>query len=118
MTRKPECDASPTPQSPAFYRTTFTMPAPTPGATDELHLIYRLAMNGMSRGFVWLNGHNLGRYPEKSPARGLYLPECWLNAGPNTLIIFDEEGNSPGQVHFAVDEAASHRVVTLEPKRG
>ena len=64
---------------------------------DVAHIL-GVARQGMSRGFVWLNGHNLGRCPERVPVNGLYLPECWLKPDGNTLILFDEEGASPSEV--------------------
>ena len=96
--------------APAFYRATFdTTP---PGETGP-HPILRVATTGLSHGFVWLNGHNLGRYPEKIPVDGLYLPECWQKAGRNELMIFDEEGHSPAQVKLWVEQAASRVVVPM-----
>ncbi|MBV9850930.1 MAG: hypothetical protein JO250_14755 [Armatimonadetes bacterium] len=83
------------PGVPAFYRAEFT--ATPPGAVGP-HPILRASLAGLSRGFMRLNGHNLGRYPEKSPTDGVYLQECWLNPGKNTLTVFDEDGNSPSQV--------------------
>jgi beta-galactosidase len=70
--------------------------------------VLRASPNGLSRGFMWLNGHSLGRYPERSPVDGLYLPECWLKPGRNTLVIFDEEGHTPDGVKI-VDETVADR---------
>jgi beta-galactosidase len=97
---------------PALYRTAFTCPARTSAGPVP---ILRLAPLGLSRGFVWLNGHNLGRYPEKTRAPGLYLPECWLKPGANQLVVFDEEGNAPAQVHIAVEHEASRLAYGLQP---
>ena len=94
--------------SPTFYRAEFTAAPPAPAGP---HAVLRVTLDGLSRGFIWLNGHNLGRYPEKVPINSLYLPECWLNKGGNSLVIFDEEGNAPTKVHI-VPEAASSRVLT------
>lgn len=90
--------------TPAFFRSEFES---APQTSLGAHPILRVSLEGMSRGFVWLNGHNLGRYPEKTPANGIYLPECWIQNGRNTLSIFDEEGNLPAQVHIALEEASS-----------
>ena len=99
--------------APAFYRATFdTTP---PGETGP-HPILRVATTGLSHGFVWLNGHNLGRYPEKIAVDGLYLPECWLKSGRNELVVFDEEGRSPAQVKLWVEQAASRIVVPMREK--
>jgi len=98
--------------TPGFYRTTFTAEPPS---ISGPHPILRASMQGMSRGTVWLNGHNLGRYPERSPVDGLYLPEAWLLPGKNTLMVFDEEGNSPSQIKIVVETVASRLGAVLAP---
>jgi beta-galactosidase len=60
----------------------------------------------MGHGNVWVNGHNLGRYPERIPVNGLYIPECWLQL-KNTVEIYDEDGNIPNNVSIQVEPAAS-----------
>lgn len=92
------------PGAPRFFRSSFIAPA---YAAFGPHPIWRVVMAGMSRGFVWLNGRNLGRYPEKVPVEGLYLPEAWLRAGSNSLVVFDEEGRAPNQVRIVAEKAAS-----------
>ena len=99
--------------APAYFRTTFTA---APPAETGPHPILRVTITGLGRGFVWLNGHNLGRYPEKIPVNGLYLPEPWLNAGGNELVIFDEEGHTPAGVSLTVEKAASRFVVPMTEK--
>ena len=94
----------------AWYRTEFQATPPSPVGP---HPILRVTFSTLSRGFVYLNGHNLGRYPELSPVDGIYLQECWLMSGKNTLMIFDEDGALPSQVKIAVEEAASRRGVVL-----
>lgn len=88
--------------SPKFYRATFNAPAYALGGT-----VWRVQMTQMSHGFVWLNGHNLGRYPERVPIEGIYLPNAWLRVGANSLVVFDEEGLAPTQVRIAAEKAAS-----------
>ncbi len=99
--------------SPTYFRTTFTA---APPAAAGPHPILRVTTTGLSRGFVWLNGHNLGRYPEKIPINGLYLPEPWLNTGRNELVIFDEEGRAPTNVMLVIEQAASRVVVPMTEK--
>ncbi|HEX4086884.1 MAG TPA: beta-galactosidase [Chthoniobacteraceae bacterium] len=86
--------------------------APALGATGA-HPIYRATFSGLTRGTMWLNGHNLGRYPEKIPVNGLYLPECWLGTG-NTLEVFDENGASPANVSIETEIAASREVIRVD----
>jgi beta-galactosidase len=99
---------------PAHYRSTFTLPSTyRDGDLDGQHPIYRITFAGLSRGSIWLNGHNLGQYPEKIPIDGLYMPECWLQPGINHVTIFDTSGNSPAQVRVEVEQAASRSVFML-----
>jgi len=90
---------------PAFYSTSFNDKI-VPGR------MLRLVTKSLSRGTAWLNGHNLGRYPEKIRCPGMYLPECWFKDGENTLVIFDEKGASPAAVKLEIEKAASREVIT------
>jgi beta-galactosidase len=49
-----------------------------------------------TKGFVWVNGHPLGRVWSIGPQKSLYLPGVWLKKGKNDFIIFDLEG-APGR---------------------
>jgi len=93
--------------TPCFYRATFN--APAYGTVGD-HLIWRVVTKGLGHGSVWVNGHNLGRYPEKTPAPGLYIPECWMKPGENELLIFDEDGKSPAGVAIVPELAASRKI--------
>lgn len=94
----------------AFYQTTFKA---TPPGKLGAHPILRVNYQGLSRGTMWVNGHNLGRYPEKIKIDSLYLPECWLKSGENVLTVFDEMGASPAQITLVVETAASREVSAL-----
>jgi beta-galactosidase len=94
--------------TPAFFRTQFTAKVPTDNSPCP---IYRISTTGLSRGSVFINGHNVGRYPEKIKIDGAYLPECWLKDGQNSLVIFDEEGHVPtSSVHLWCERVASREV--------
>ncbi len=45
------------------------------------------------KGFIWVNGHNLGRYWEIGPQKRLYCPAPWLKPGRNEVIVFDLHQN-------------------------
>ncbi len=96
---------------PAMFRASFR--ADKPPETGA-HPIYRLTYTGLSRGTMWLNGHNLGRYPEKIRVTSLYLPECWLNAGQNTVTVFDESGHAPTQVRLITETEASREIIRVD----
>ena len=95
---------------PTFYHAAFTA---TPPGESGPHPVLRVSTYTLSRGFVWLNGRNLGRYPEKSPVDGVYLPESILRSGKNDLVIFDEDGNNPSGVKILVEDAASRTGIVL-----
>lgn len=48
-----------------------------------------LDMGAYTKGYVWVNGHNLGRYWNAGPQRTLYLPGCWVRKGWNQVSILD-----------------------------
>jgi|GEM_PF-36919 len=100
--------------TPRFYRTSFDVPIHSSGD----HLIWRVSTQGLGHGSVWVNGHNLGRYPEKIPAPGLYIPECWMKPGRNELLIFDEEGKRPEGVAIVPEPEASRAVIKYKNRPG
>jgi beta-galactosidase len=95
--------------APAFYRTSFHL-----DTLPESAAVYRFHTDGLSFGSIWLNGHNLGRYPEiVKGCPGLWLPDCWLTNGANTLTIYDERGYPPGKTCVKLEVAASQHCVSL-----
>jgi hypothetical protein len=61
-----------------WYRAEFKLPVNAdPAAT------WRLLINASGNGYIYLNGHNIGRHWEAGPQREFYLPKCWLNVGKN-----------------------------------
>jgi beta-galactosidase len=48
-------------------------------------------MRSWGKGIVFVNGHHLGRYWSVGPQQTLYLPGCWLNAGENEIVIFEQQ---------------------------
>lgn len=58
-----------------------------------------LELVGFERGFVFVNGHNLGRYWNSvGPQKRLYCPGVWLVAGINEVIVVESEVSKPGVV--------------------
>ncbi len=49
-----------------------------------------LDMRQFGKGFVFLNGHNLGKYWQIGPQQTLYVPAGWLKKGQNEVVVFDE----------------------------
>jgi hypothetical protein len=48
-----------------------------------------LDLSRYQKGFVWINGHNLGRFWKIGPQQRLYCPAPWLKKGENELIVLD-----------------------------
>lgn len=42
-----------------------------------------------SKGVIWVNGHNLGRYWNIGPQKKLFCPALWIREGMNEIILFD-----------------------------
>jgi len=60
-----------------------------------------LDMSEWTKGIVWVNGHNLGRYWNIGPQMRLYCPAPWLRVGDNAVLIFDLHQTEPKPVHLA-----------------
>ncbi|MEV6963384.1 beta-galactosidase family protein [Streptomyces sp. NPDC051207] len=56
-----------------------------------------LALPGLRKGYVWVNGFCLGRYwEERGPQRTLYLPWPLLRAGRNEIVVLELDGVRDG----------------------
>ncbi|GAA5196410.1 hypothetical protein GCM10023322_65290 [Rugosimonospora acidiphila] len=59
-----------------------------------------LDLSNWTKGVVWVNGHNLGRYWELGPQRRLYCPASWLKRGRNEILVFDLHQTEPRAITF------------------
>ena len=66
-----------------FYKGTFTI--------DEAKDTF-LRLENFTKGFVVINGFNIGRYWEIGPQQTLYVPASLLNEGENEIIVFESDG--------------------------
>lgn len=69
-----------------WYRIEFELPRQKKG--EWIPWLARI--NASGNGYMWLNGHNIGRHWEAGPQREFFLPECWLQFGEgekNVLVI-------------------------------
>jgi beta-galactosidase len=66
---------------PALYKGSFTL--------QQLGDTY-LDLRTFGKGFVFLNGRNLGKYWNIGPQQTVYVPASWLKKGRNEVIVFDE----------------------------
>jgi len=94
---------------PYFFKNTFTI---NKGSAQK-HAMWRVTFDGLSHGFVFVNGHNLGGYPERVPIKSLYIPEVWLKDGENTIVIYDQYGNRPDKIEIQPETVASRDMRTV-----
>lgn len=89
--------SSPAGPPPAFRRGTFVLPSGDVPSTW-------LSMRGWTKGFVWINGNNLGRYWDPiGPQHTLFVPSEYLLAAPakNEIIVLElHTPNATGTVEF------------------
>ncbi|GGV37634.1 beta-galactosidase [Streptomyces spectabilis] len=60
-----------------------------------------LDMSAWTKGVVFVNGHNLGRYWSIGPQQRLYCPAPWLRTGRNEIVVFDLHRTAPEPIGFA-----------------
>ena len=63
-----------------FFKGTFSM--------DKIADTF-IDMSKYKKGYVWVNGNNLGRYWEIGPQKRLYCPAAWLKQGKNEILVLD-----------------------------
>ena len=61
-----------------------------------------LRLDGWTKGVVFVNGFNLGRYWSRGPQRTLYVPGPLIREGANELAILELHGSATREVGFAV----------------
>ncbi|XP_037082714.1 LOW QUALITY PROTEIN: beta-galactosidase-1-like protein 2 [Pollicipes pollicipes] len=69
-----------------------------------------LDMRQLTKGVVFVNGFNLGRYLTAGPVFTLYLPAPLLSVGDNQIVVFEEFGTEDPVINF------STHAITLETK--
>lgn len=74
---------------PAFYRFEFE--------AEEIGDTF-LDFAGWGKGFVVVNGFQLGRFWEEGPQRRLYVPGALLHKGCNEIILFETEGKHSEEI--------------------
>jgi beta-galactosidase len=55
-------------------------------------------LTNYTKGILWINGHNLGRYWNIGPQKRFYCPASWLSSGLNEILIFDLHLTEPKPV--------------------
>ncbi|NXA28143.1 BGAL galactosidase, partial [Ibidorhyncha struthersii] len=91
---------------PAFYTGTFE----TPGITWDTFVKFP----GWSKGQLWINGFNLGRYwPCRGPQQTLFVPGSVLHVGrPNNITVLELEGAPPIPFLLFLDQPLFNRTLS------
>jgi hypothetical protein len=95
-----------------WYRMKFELPTPK---ADEW-IPWRVTLNASGNGFLYLNGHALGRWWEVGPQHDYFLPECWLNFGPGKTNVLTVEMR-PTQTPMGIQSAVVHPYENLAEMR-
>jgi len=72
-------------------------------AIDEQPADTFIKLSGWSKGIIWVNGFNIGRYWKVGPQQTLYIPAPLLRQGDNEIVVFDIDGTESLELEF-VDE--------------
>ena len=68
---------------------------------------WRLRLKANGNGFLYLNGHELGRYWQAGPQHDFFLPECWMKfggKGANVLTVSLRPGDKGAAILSATVE--------------
>ncbi|HVU46726.1 MAG TPA: beta-galactosidase family protein [Terracidiphilus sp.] len=90
---------------PCFYRGSLQVDQPGDTFLDT---------SAFTKGFVWVNGHALGRIWSIGPQKALYLPGPWLHKGANDVIVFDL-GGAPGRTIAGLASPVLNGTVNSRP---
>lgn len=55
-------------------------------------------MRNFTKGVLYVNGHNLGRFWNVGPQYRLFCPGVWLKKGANEVVVFDMHQLEPGTI--------------------
>lgn len=91
------------PSMPSLYRGTFDINS---NPKDTF-----LHMKDWTKGIVFINGHNLGRYWKIGPQLTMYLPSPWLRKGTNQLLIFELDRCETPMVSFVEEPKITGEIV-------
>lgn len=79
------------PDEPAFFRSTFELS----------EVADTFIKRPGTKGLIWINGFNLGRYWQRGPTGTLYVPAPVLQHGENEIIVFEQEKLLSDTVYFS-----------------
>ncbi|MEF3304626.1 glycoside hydrolase family 35 protein [Paenibacillus sp. GYB003] len=81
-------------ETPGFYKATLRIDEP---ADTFVYL------DGWTKGVIWVNGFNLGRYWNKGPQKSLYVPAPLLRQGDNDIVVLELHGTESPEIEFKAE---------------
>ena len=81
----------------SWHRLEFTLPH----VDADIWLTWCLKIQATGTGFIYLNGHEYGRFWQGGGQREYYLPECWLDTRPggkNVIALCLRAVDKPAQI--------------------
>lgn len=69
-------------------------------------------MSQWQKGYVWVNGHLLGRYWNIGPQERLYCPAEFLNNGENRIVVLDMIAKKPAPIEGKTERNTEVKTVT------
>jgi len=81
----------------SWHRLEFTLPP----VDADIWLTWCLKIQATGTGFIYLNGHEYGRFWQGGGQREYYLPECWLDTRPggkNVIALCLRAVDKPAQI--------------------
>lgn len=83
-----------------WYRIEFRLPEADPA----VWVPWMACINASGNGYMYLNGHNIGRHWEAGQQREFFLPECWLRFGQQkNVLVFGLRQTANGADLHAVE---------------
>lgn len=71
-----------------------------------------LDMSKWQKGYVWVNGHLLGRYWNIGPQERLYCPAEFLKVGENRIVVLDTIATRPAPIEGKTERNMEVKTVT------
>lgn len=63
-----------------------------------------LSLDNFTKGFVIINGFNIGRYWDIGPQKTLYVPSSILKQGRNEIVVFESDGIKGKKEVYSTDK--------------
>lgn len=97
-----------------WYRIEFELPAQK--ANEWIPWMARV--NASGNGYMWLNGHNIGRHWEAGPQREFFLPECWLHfrKGQKNVLVMGLRQTANGARLKAMEIVPNREMAEIRKK--